>query len=145
MNPANTRLDWSRSRQYEAHRVVASSLFGLPLNDPGAPEWQQKLGKNFDLAPIVSVGSPKPVNALAMLALFRTGAYPVTARPDVLARNPFYEQGLSNIDLRATKGFEWWKDHGIFLFGVGVYNLTNHTNPILVSRVLRPGYTPTVV
>jgi hypothetical protein len=80
-----------------------------------------------------------------MLALFGTGAYPVTARPDVLARNPFYERGLFNIDLRATKGFEWWKDHGIFLFGVGVYNLTNHTNPILVSRVLRPGYIPTVV
>ncbi|HEX4593871.1 MAG TPA: TonB-dependent receptor, partial [Bryobacteraceae bacterium] len=26
LNPANTRLDWSRSRQYQAHRVVASGL-----------------------------------------------------------------------------------------------------------------------
>jgi hypothetical protein len=133
MNPANTRLDWSRSRQYEAHRVVASSLFELPLDDLGAPEWLQKLGTKFDLAPIISVGSPKPVNALATSDLFGTGAYPITARPDGLARNPFYERGLFNVDLRATKGFEWWKDHGIFLFGVGVYNLTNHTNPIVVS------------
>lgn len=37
MNPANTRLDWSRSRQYQAHRVVASSLFELPFDDLGAP------------------------------------------------------------------------------------------------------------
>jgi hypothetical protein len=91
------------------------------------------VGKNFDLAPVISMGSPRPVNALAATDLYRTGAYPITARPDGLARNPFYERGLFNIDLRATKGFYWWKDHGIFLFGVGAYNLTNHTNPILVS------------
>ena len=46
MNPANTRLDWSRSRQYQAHRVVASSLFELPFDDLGAPNWLQKVGKN---------------------------------------------------------------------------------------------------
>ncbi|MFL6417512.1 MAG: TonB-dependent receptor domain-containing protein [Bryobacteraceae bacterium] len=132
-NPANMRLDWSRSRQYQAHRVVASSLFELPLEELGAPRWLQSLGENFDLAPIISVGSPRPVNALATTDLYRTGAYPITARPDGLDRNPFYQRGLLNIDLRVTKGFQWWKDHGIFLFGVGVYNLTNHTNPILVS------------
>jgi hypothetical protein len=133
LHPAHTRLDWSRSRQYQAHRVVASSLFELPFDDRGAPRWLQNVGKNFALAPILSVGSARPVNALATTDLYRTGAYPITARPDGLGRNPFYERGLFNIDLRVTKGFEWWKDHGIFLFGVGVYNLTNHTNPILVS------------
>lgn len=134
LNPANTRLDWSRSRQYQAHRVVASSLFELPFDDLGAPGWLQNAGRNFDLAPIISVGSPRPINALATTDLDRTGAYPMTARPNGLARNPFYERGLFTIDLRATKGFKWWKDHGIFLFGVGVYNLTNHTNPVLVSE-----------
>jgi hypothetical protein len=133
LNPANTRLDWSRSRQYEAHRVVASGLFELPFDDLGAPKWLQRFGKNFDLAPVLSMGSPRPVNALATTDLYRTGSYPITARPDGLTRNPFYQRGLINIDLRATKGFEWWKDHGLFLFGIGAYNLTNHTNPILLS------------
>ena len=133
LNPANVRLDWSRSRQYQVHRLVASSLFELPLDNLAAPRWLQKIGRNFDLAPIISAGSPRPVNALATTDLYRTGAYPISARPDGLGRNPFYQRGLLNIDLRATKGFEWWKDHGIFLFGVGVYNLTNHTNAILVS------------
>jgi len=134
LNPANTRLDWSRSRQYQAHRVVASGLFELPLDELGAPAWLQKIGENFDLAPVLSVGSPRPVNALATTDLYGTGAYPITARPDGLGRNPFYERGLFNVDLRVTKGFVWWKDHGIFLFGVGVYNLTNHTNAIQVSQ-----------
>lgn len=133
LNPANTHLDWARSRQYEAHRVVASGLFELPLDELGASKWLESVAKNFDLAPVVSVGSARPVNALATTDLYRTGAYPITARPDGLARNPFYQRGLFNIDLRATKGFEWWKNHGLFLFGVGAYNLTNHTNPVLVS------------
>ena len=133
LNPANTRLDWSRSRQYQAHRVVASGLFELPFDELGAPHWLKSFGDHFDLAPVISVGSPRPVNALATTDLYRTGAYPITARPGGLARNPFYERGLFNIDVRATKGFYWWKDHGVFLFGVGAYNLTNHINPILVS------------
>jgi hypothetical protein len=133
LNPANTRLDWSRSRQYQANRVVASGLFEVPFEDLGAPQWLRHAGEKFDLAPIISFGSPRPVNALATTDSYRTGAYPISARPDGLGRNPFYQRGLFNLDLRATKGFELWKDHGIFLFGLGVYNLTNHTNAILVS------------
>lgn len=134
LNPANTRLDWSHSRQYQAHRLVASGLFGLPLDKWGAPEWLQKLGDNLDFAPVLSVGSPRPVNALATTDLYGTGAYPITARPDGLGRNPFYVRSLFNIDVRLTKGFVWWKDHGIFLFGIGAYNLTNHANAIQVSQ-----------
>jgi hypothetical protein len=133
LNPGNTRLDWSRSRQYQAHRVVASGIFELPFDDIGAPEWLQNLGKHFDIAPVISAGSPRPINALATTDLFSTGAYPITARPAGLARNPFYERGVVNVDLRVTKGFEWWKDHGIFLFGIGIYNLMNHTNALRVS------------
>src|SRR4029450_3671902 len=58
---------------------------------------------------------------------------PHLARPDGFARNPFYQRGTFNVDLRITKGFAWWPDHGLFLFGIGIYNLTNHTNPLRVS------------
>jgi hypothetical protein len=133
LNPGNTRLDWSRSRQYQAHRVVASGIFELPFDDLGAPEWLQNAGKHLDLAPVISAGSPRPINALAETDLYRTGAYPITARPAGFARNPFYERGVFNIDLRVTKGFAWWKDHGLFMFGLGIYNLTNHTNALRVS------------
>lgn len=133
MNPANARLDWARSRQYQAHRVVASGIFELPLED-FENAWLKAIGRRLDLAPVVSAGSPRPINALATTDLYHTGAYPLTARPDDLARNPFYERGVFDVDLRLTKGFEWWPDHGVFLFGVGVYNLTNHTNALKVSQ-----------
>lgn len=132
-NPANARLDWSRSRQYQAHRVVASGIFELPVDGLGVP-WLTAIGRNFSLAPVISAGSPQPINALATTDLHRTGAYPISARPDGLARNPFYERGVFDVDLRATKGFVWWQDHGIVLFGIGVYNLMNHTDPLRVSE-----------
>jgi hypothetical protein len=135
MNPANARLDWSRSRQYQAHRVVASGIFELPFEDLSVA-WLKAIGRNFALAPVVSAGSPRPINALAATDLYRTGAYPITARPDGLARNPFYERGIFSVDLRATKGFVWWQGHGIVLFGIGVYNLTNHTNALRISQFI---------
>lgn len=138
LNPANTRLDWSRSRQYQAHRVVASGIFELPFDDIGAPKWLQNIGKHFDSAPVISAGSPRPINALASTDLYRTGAYPITARPTGLARNPFYER-VFNVDLRVTKGFEWWKDHGIFLFGIGFHNLPITPMPPRES-LLRPSH-----
>jgi hypothetical protein len=134
MHPGNTHLDWSRSRQYQAHRVVASGIFELPFEDIQGVKWLKTIGRHFDLAPVVSAGSPRPINALATTDLYHTGAYPISARPDDLSRNPFYERGSFSIDLRATKGFEWWKNHGIVLFGIGVYNLTNHTNALRVSE-----------
>jgi hypothetical protein len=133
LNPANTRLDWSRSRQYQAHRLVGSGIFELPFDDLGAPDWMQKIGRHFDIAPVISAGSPRPINVLATTDLYRTGAYPITARPAGFTRNPFYERGVFSVDLRVTKGFTWWKDHGSFLFGIGFYNLTNHTNALGVS------------
>ena len=142
LNPANTRADWSRSRQYQAHRVVASGIFELPFDDLGAPKWLQAIGDHLDLAPVISAGSPRPVNALATTDLYRTGAYPISARPTGLDRNPFYQRGVFNIDLRLTKGFIWWKDHGIFMFGLGFYNLTNHTNSLRVSPYYANGHLP---
>jgi hypothetical protein len=68
---------------------------------------------------VISFGRPRPINALTTTDLYRAGAYPITARLTGLSRNPFYERGVFNVNVRATKGFEWWKDHGIFLFGNG--------------------------
>ncbi len=132
LDPSNTRRDWSRSRQYQAHRVVASGIFGWPFELP----WS--IGDHLDFAPVITAGSPRPVNALATTDLFRTAAYPISARPDGLTRNPLYQRGIFNIDLRVTKAFVWWPDHGIFLFGLGFYNLTNHTNRLRISPYYHP-------
>jgi len=134
LNPANTRLDWARSLQYQAHRVVASSIFELPWEDSlTAPRWLRSFSNRIEIGPIVTFGSPRPVNALESSDVFRTGAYPISARPLGLGRNPFDEPNGFYLDLRVTKGFELWKDHGLTIFGVDAYNLTNHPKPLRVS------------
>ena len=134
LNPANTQLDWAHSLQYQAHRIVASGIFELPWEDSlTAPRWLRSLSNRVEFGPIVTFGSPRPVNALESSDVFQTGAYPISARPFGLGRNPFDEPGQFSLDLRATKGFELWKDHGLTIFGVDAYNLTNHTNALRVS------------
>lgn len=134
LNPANTRLDWARSLQYQAHRIVGTGIFELPWEDSlTAPRWLRSLSKRVEFGPIVTCGSPRPANALESSDMFRTGAYPISARPFGLGRNPFDESSVFSLDLRATKGFEFWKDHGLTIFGVDAYNLTNHTNALRVS------------
>jgi len=68
--------------------------------------------ENFDIGPVISAGNPRPINTLSTTDVYRTGAFPITARTEGLARNPIYDRGVFNVDLRATKGFVWWKDHG---------------------------------
>src|SRR5205814_5507714 len=60
MDPANTRLDWSRSRQYQPLRRVASGIFEMPLDDVPI-QWVQAIGRHFDRAPVISAGSPRPI------------------------------------------------------------------------------------
>ncbi len=140
-NPLNTGRDWARSRQYQAHRVVASAIFEMPGDEvEGMPGWFKALANKLDFAPVVSAGSPRPVNALETTDTDRTGAYPITARPAGLGRNPFYVRGIFSVDLRVTKSFAFWKEHGLWLFGVGIYNLTNHTNALRVSPYYTGSY-----
>jgi hypothetical protein len=134
LNPANSRLDWARSRQFQAHRITASGIFELPWEDSlTAPHWLRSVSNRVEIGPIITAGSPRPINALESTDADRTGAYPISARPLGLSRNSFYERGGFALDLRVTKGFEIWKDHGVAIFGVDAYNLTNHTNPLRVS------------
>jgi hypothetical protein len=82
LNPANAKLDWARSLQYQAHRVVASGIFELPWEDSlTAPHWLRSLSTNVEFGPILTFGSPRPVNALQSSDVFQTGAYPISARP----------------------------------------------------------------
>jgi hypothetical protein len=140
LNPNHTRLDWARSRQYQAHRLVASGIFELPFGDMlAAPVWLRRLSHEFEFGPIVSVGSPRPINALESTDLFRTGAYPISARRLDLARNPFFDRWTISADLRVSKGFVLAKDRGLLSVGVDGYNLTNHTNSLRVSPYYSDG------
>lgn len=134
LDPNNTRLDWSRSDQYQAHRVAAGGVFELPFSEMlGAPVWLRRFSHEFELGPGVSYGSARPINTLETTDVYRTGAYPISARPVGFARNTGNDSGLFSFDARIGKGFIVPKDHGVITVGLNAFNLTNHKNPLRVS------------
>jgi len=111
--------DWAVSRQHQRQRLAASAVFELPL--PG--EWLE----DISWAPILAVGSGRPLNALLTADAYRTGAYPISARPTGMARNSFRSPATFSWDLRVMKT---WKvlERAILQVGVESFNLTNHPN-----------------
>jgi hypothetical protein len=90
LNPANLRQDWALSRQHQEHRITASGLFDLPVEDlKSGPAWLREGFEGITMAPILTLGSGRPLNPLATTDAYRTGAYPISARPAGLARNSF--------------------------------------------------------
>ncbi len=134
LDPFDLRRDWARSRQHQTHRLAASALFELPVEKVrSCPEWLRQSLEHISLAPILTAGSGRPLNALTSTDTFRTGAYPLSARPSGLPRNPFWSPGVVNMDLRLMKTIFLWHERAWLQFGVEVFNLTNHSNPLRVS------------
>lgn len=123
LDPLDARKDWARSRQHQLHRFTASALFELPLEQV----------EGIIVAPIFTYGSGRPINALATTDLYRTGAYPISARPAGLARNPNLGPGVRSLDLRVFKQIPVKKDRAVLFAGAELFNLLNHTNSLRVS------------
>ena len=139
-NPANTRADWARSRQDQRHRLAVSGLFELPAEEiTRAPEWLRDALDHITLAPILTWGSSRPLNPLLPYDAYRTGAYPLTARPAGFARNSQNMPRIVSLDLRLMKTIPLWENRARLQFGAEALNLLNHTNRLRVS----PFYTPT--
>jgi hypothetical protein len=134
LDPFDLRRDWARSRQHQTHRFAASALFDLPVEKiPSASKWLRESLDHISVAPILTAGSGRPLNALASTDAFRTGAYPLSARPFGLPRNPFWSPAIVDMDLRLMKTVFLWRERAWLQFGLEVFNLTNHSNPLRVS------------
>ncbi len=116
-DPANIRRDWALSRQHQAQRLALSALFEFPF-------WIERL----TVAPILTLGSGRPLNALLATDPARTGAYPLVARPAGMGRNPSLGPKTASLDLRLMKTIPMLEERAVLQFGVESFNLTNHTN-----------------
>lgn len=106
LDPFDFRKDWALSRQHQAQRLAASALFELPVEDwEAGPDWLRESLEDVIVSPILTVGSGRPVNALSTTDTLRTGAFPISARPAGLRRNPFLGPKVTNFDLRIMKAF----------------------------------------
>ena len=125
MDPRNPQLDWALSRQHQKNRFAASAVFNL--------------FENLTLAPIFTTGSGRPLNALETTDVYRTGAYPLTARPFGLPRNPFFMPGTTSLDARLMYTIPIHDRRAVFQFGSESFNILNHTNPLRVSPYFAAG------
>src|SRR5207237_10605324 len=99
--PGNVRADWARSRQSQVHRFSASAVFEIPEERlQWLPKWASEAMDKLSFAPIFSTGSGRPINALDSTDALRTGAYPISARPFGLPRNPFFSPPVTDVALR---------------------------------------------
>ena len=65
--------------------------------------------------------------------MYRTGAYPISARPVGVARNPHYTPGITSLDARLMQTFPVHDNRAVLQMGVESFNILNHTNPLRVS------------
>lgn len=134
LDPRNTRLDWGRSRQYQKHRFSASGTYEIPTEDIGGPEWLKSAIDKWNLAPVFVAGSGRPLNTLLTTDVYRTGAYPISARPLGFARNSQLGPATYSIDVRLMKTIPFHENRARLQFGVESFNLANHSNPVMLSE-----------
>ncbi|MBI1356846.1 MAG: hypothetical protein GC160_21110 [Acidobacteria bacterium] len=126
LDPLDIRKDWALSRQHQGQRLAASGLF--------------ELFEDVVLSPILTVGTPRPLNTLLTTDAYRTGAYPLSARPEGVARNTARAAGVFSLDLRVMKGFWVMDDRAILQVGVEAFNLLNHTNVLRANPFDTPSH-----
>jgi hypothetical protein len=140
-NPLDTGADWGPSRQEQRHRFSASALFELPVDElEWMPGWLRTSLERLSIAPIFTAGSGRPINALLTTDAYRTGAYPISARPAGFARNPFRSPRGINLDARVMKTIPVHGERALLQFGIEGFNVLNHTNVERVSPYYATGH-----
>lgn len=147
-NPFDLRSERALSRQDVRHRFVLSSLFDLPFGDEeekgAGSERDILIGKilgHIEVAPIVTLSSGRPVNALTGADEEYSRAFPFASRPLGFARNSMRTTSFVNFDLRVLKYFPMGGRRRLDLV-VEAFNLFNHPNVLSLSSSFGSGAVP---
>ena len=88
---------------------------------------------NIELAPILTIGSGRPVNPLTGFDGKHGGAFPLSSRPIGFGRNSQETGTWAELDLRVRKFFRVG-EHGRLDLVAESFNLLNHTNVIALNQ-----------
>ena len=100
-----------------------------------------KLFGNIETAPILTIGSGRPVNPLTGFDANRSGAFPLSSRPRGFGRNSLETQTQAELDLRVLKFFKVG-EHGKLDIVAESFNLLNHTNVLELNQFYGPELNP---
>jgi hypothetical protein len=136
-NPYLLPAERALSSNDQRHRFVFSGTFDLPFGDEDEGKKPSrtiaKLFGKIEAAPILSIGSGRPINSLTGFDANRSGAFPLPSRPLGFARNSLHTSTQAQIDLRVLKFFKVG-EHGKLDFVVESFNLLNHTNVAALNQ-----------
>jgi len=147
-NPYLLHAERALSSNDQRHRFVFSGTFDLPFADEeegnkGSGVIAKLLG-NIEAAPILIIGSGRPINPLTGFDSNHSGAFPLSSRPLGFGRNSLSTPAQVQFDLRVLKFFKIG-EHGKLDFVVESFNLLNHTNVVALNQFYGPENSPTPV
>lgn len=129
-NPYFLSAERALSANDQRHRFVFSGTFDLPFGDEDDGKKPSgavaKLFGNIEAAPILIVGSGRPINPQTGFDANRSGSFPLSSRPLGFGRNSLFTRTQVQLDLRVLKFFKVG-EHGKLDFVVESFNLLNHT------------------
>src|ERR1700681_2402471 len=144
-NPYSLHAERALSSNDQHHRFVFSGTFDLPFADeePGKKSSGviAKLFGNMEAAPILIIGSGRPINPLTGFDANRSGAFPLSSRPLGFGRNSLVAPSQVQFDLRVLKFFKMG-EHGKLDFVVESFNFLNHTNVVALNQFYGPEHSP---
>jgi hypothetical protein len=146
-NPYAASQDAALSLLDVRHRFVLSGLFELPIGDDAGARQHSPHGfwinlfSHIELAPILTLESPRPENPLTGVDTYGTQTYPLSARPFGLGRNSLRIPALASLDLRILKAIPMGENRRLDLVAES-FNLLNHTNVTALDPFFGVGAVP---
>jgi hypothetical protein len=143
-NPYDIRAERALSANDQRHRFVFSGTFDLPFGDEEGRKPKRLIAKvfsNITAAPILIIGSGRPINPLTGVDAEHSGGFPLSSRPLGFARNSLHTPNQVQLDLRVLKYFKIG-EHGKLDLVAESFNLLNHTNVIGLNQFFGPSVPP---
>jgi hypothetical protein len=128
-NPFDLAAEHALSRQNQQQRFVFNALWNLPI--PG----------QIELAPLITLGTGRPIDPLVGLDSNRSGAFPLSARPLGLGRNSLQTPGMVIVDLGVVKTINLGEHRHLDLI-TQFFNLFNHTSATAINAFFGTGTVP---
>jgi hypothetical protein len=136
-NPYFLQGERAPSANDQKHRFVFSGTFDLPFGDEDEDKkpsgLASKLFGNIETAPILTIGSGRPIDPLTGFDANRSGAFPLSSRPSGFGRNSLRTGTQVQLDVRVLKFFKVG-EHGKLDVVAESFNLLNHTNVVALNQ-----------
>lgn len=141
-NPYTLRQERAPCSFDQRHRFVLSGLVEIGEEKPDStPSMWSRMLNHIEIAPIVSLGSSRPLNAVTGFDANLSHDFPPSSRPLGFGRNSLRTGKQFSADLRILKYFKIG-EHGKLDVVAEGFNLLNHGNVLVRQNEFGPNSAP---